>query len=246
MSRVVYNEKRLIPAPLVSITKNYQKSGNGEIVGKVYNLTINGTIVAWMGSPMSDGSFWGSSGYPNDETIASENRLGAIQRKQEAIRHLFSNEGKSFEIQSSISNVPVKCNPRIVSIDFAQGIWHDRCEYTITLECDELYGGDFSNEDIFLQYISDAQEQWTIDTNEDQAESLDISRTYALSHTISAQGKRFYNELGELTKEPWEHAKNFVLSKIGIDSSIITSSGINNLPSYYKGLNHVRNENIDK
>jgi hypothetical protein len=246
MSRVIYDEKRLIPAPLVSITKSYQKSGNGEIVGKIFNLTITGTIVAWMGSPMSDGSFWESSGYPPDEDIAAENRLGAIQRKQEAIRHLFSVEGKSFEIQSSISDTPVRCNPRIVSIDFAQGIWYDRCDYTITLECDELYGDVLSDEDLFLQYISDAQEQWTIDTNEDNAESFNIPRTYSLSHTVSAQGKRFYNELGELLQEPWEYAKNFVLSKIGLNSNIISSSGINNLPSYYKGLNHVRNENIDK
>ena len=36
------------------------------------------------------------------------------------------------------------------------------------------------------------------------------------------------------------------MSKIGFDASIITSSGVHNLPSYYVGLNHVRSENIDQ
>ena len=247
MATVIYNNQKIIPAPLVTISKTYQKSGDGEIIGKLYNITINGTIVAWMGSPTSSGTFWTSSGYPPDETIAADNRLGAIQRKQEALRYLFSTEGKNFEIQSSITDDPVRCYPRIIDISFDQGIWYDRCDYSITLECDELYGdGVLAEEDSFDQYIADAQEQWTIDEVDEHADTLGIPRSYTLSHTISAQGKRFYDVTGSLAKQPWEYAKDFVLSKIGFDASIITSSGVHNLPSYYVGLNHVRSENIDQ
>lgn len=247
MARVLYNGKRIIPAPLVNISKSYQKSGNGEIIGKTYSLTLTGTLVAWMGSPSSSGIFYTGSDYPDNEAVADANRLGAIQRKQEALRDLFSDEGKSFEIQSSASDTAVRCNPRITEISFSEGIWYERCEYTINLETDELYGTTgISQEDTFSQYIADANESWSIDTNEDAAETYGIPKTYSVSHTVSAQGKRFYDETGTLVKDPWKQAQTYVLSKLGFDATMLASSGVNNIPSYYSGYNHVRNENLDE
>lgn len=243
MARILYDGKRIIPAPLVSITRNYQKSGNGEIIGTTYNITLTGTLVAYMGSPDSTGAFYTGSSYPPDELIANDSRLGAIQRKQEGLRSLFSVEGKQLEIQSSIADIPVRCNPRILEITFQEGIWYERCDYTITLECDSLTP---MQENPVTSYISDANEEWSIDTNEEHAESLGIPKVYSLSHTISANGKRFYDETGTLIKEPWEHAKNFCLTRLGFSASMVTSSGVNNIPAYYQGLNHVRSEQINK
>ena len=250
MARILYDGKRIIPAPLVTISKSYQKSGDGEIIGKTYSLTLSGTIVAYMGSPDSDGTFWEASGYPPDENIDSDSHLGSIQRKQEALRWLFRQEGKQFEIQSSLVDDPVlcnplRCNPRIIDISFQEGIWFDRCDYTISLECDELTGGPYSNEDDFDQYLSDVSEDWSIDTNEEHAEDLNIPKSYSISHTISANGKRFYDSTGALVKEPWLYAKEYVQSRIGYDADLL-ASGILNLPSYYAGLNHARNESINK
>lgn len=245
MARVLYDGKRLIPAPLVSISKSFQKSGDGEIIGTTFSLTLTGTIVAYMGSPDSTGTFWEASDYPPDEDIAADSHLGSIQRKQEAIRWLFRQEGKQFEIQSSIVDDPVRCNPRIIDINFQDGIWFDRCDYTISLECDQLVGGPFAEEDAFAQYLSDVSEDWSIDTNEEHAEDLNIPKTYSVSHTISANGKRFYDSTGALVKEPWLYAKEYVQSRVGYDANLL-ASGIHNLPSYYSGLNHARNESINK
>ena len=247
MSKIYYgaDSSRLIPAPLVNISKTYTKSGDGEIIGKIYTLTITGTIIAWMGSPYSDGTFYTGSDYPDNEVVDTQNRLAAIQRKQEGIRSLFSVDGEKLEIQTAGGLTSVRCYPRIVDINFSEGVWHDKCEYTITLECDELLGGAFSEEDTFNQYISNASEEWSIDTNEESAEEFGVPRTYTLSHSISAQGKRFYDTTG-LTKESWEQAKTFVLSKLGFDSQMVLSSGVLNLPSYYNGFNHSRNENVNK
>lgn len=248
MARVLYNGQRIIPAPLVSISKNYQKSGNGEIIGKTYSLTLTGTLVAWMGSPYSSGVFYNGSTYPADEDVDANSRLSSIQRKQEGLRDLFSDEGKSFEIQADDGSTPVRCNPRINEISFAEGTWYDRCEYTINLETDELYGkAGISQEDTFLQYISDASEEWSIDTNEESAETLGISKTYAISHTISANGKRFYDEVGAIVKQPWQYARDFVNSKLLYnDGDLLTTAEFSGIPSYYSGYNHVRNENINK
>jgi hypothetical protein len=250
MAIVAYDGKRLIPAPLINISKQYQKSGSGEIVGKLYTLTITGTLVAYMGSPKANGDFWKEEdmpeGYPPDEVVTDENRLSAIQRKQEALRGLFSVEGVNFEVQGGGGGAPMRCYPRVISIEFPEGIWYERCEYSITLECDELYGGIVEAGDEYDQYISDASEEWSIETNEGAAENEGVVQTYALSHTVSATGKRFYNNLGVVEKEPWEQAKTFVLSKLGLDSQMLVSSGVLNPPSYYQGLNHARSENVNK
>jgi hypothetical protein len=247
MSKVYYGDDtcRLIPAPLVNISKTFQKGGNGEIIGSLFTLTLTGSVLAWMGSPLSNGTFYSGNKYPPDEVVTDVHRLSAIQRKQEAIRYLFRESGKKLEIQGDGGLPSVRCYPRILEISFPEGIWYDKCEYTITMECDELLGGTFDQEDVFLQYISDASEEWSIDTNEEVAETLGIPKTYTLSHSISANGKRFYDDTG-LVKESWEQAKTFVLSKLGLDSQMLVSSGVLNLPSYYQGLNHVRSENVNK
>ena len=241
MSRVMYNGSRLIPAPLITINKTYTKSGDGNIIGKIYNITINGTLVAYMGSPKTDGTFHTTGGYPADETVTSDARLWAIQRKQAAIRDLFSDEGKSFEVQALNAMDAVRFNPRINDISFEQGIWYDRCNYTITMEADELYP---DKEDTFDEYISSADESWSIDINE-EPETLELSRTYTLTHTVSAVGKRFFDETGVKPYAPWEYARSYVLDRLGFDAQIALSDGVNNLPSFYGGWNHVRNENLD-
>lgn len=249
MSRVVYDGKRLIPAPLVTINKTYTKSGNGDIIGKLYNLTITGTIVAHMGSPNSLGVFHEAGGYPADEVVSSDERLKAIMRKQEAIRNLFSTEGKNFYIQSDDGSQPMSCYPRVVDISFPEDLWYERCNYTITLECDELDGlyDEVGANDVFTQYLQSADESWGIEPAEER-ESLVGPGTFALSHTVQAVGKKFYDEVGAVPTEPWQYAQQYVLSRLGFSNypQEILSSGVNNLPSYYNGWNHKRTEQIDK
>lgn len=239
----MYDSKRLIPAPFVSIEKQYTKTNDGTIIGKIFQITIIGTLVAYMGSPSSTGTWHTSGGYPDDEAIDSNSRLAALLRKQEALRELFSNEGLQFEVQSLDGSQPMKCNPRQISISIPDGQWFDRCEYTITMECDELYP---EQEDDFSYYISDANESWQLETNEDQPEGIGKPRTYRLTHNVSAVGKRFYDDTGSLVKPAWQQARDFVLARLGFDSTIALSSGVNNLPSYYGGYNHVRSQDIDE
>ena len=247
MSVVSYDGKKIVPAPFLNIVKTYQKSGNGDIIGKVYNITVAGSLVTHMGSPNSSGIFWDQSGHPPSEDIDGDSKLAALFRKQEALRDLFSQEGKNFYAQAADGSQPISCYPRVNSINFSEGIWVERCDYTIELETDTLdglYDEEAKGHDNFSQYISDAQESWTIDTNEDPL-STNGDTTYSLSHTISAVGKKVYVE-GTQTTEAWEYAKNWVLTKLGIDNTRALSPDINNLPDYYHGINHVRSEQVDE
>lgn len=243
---VLYDNKKIIPAPFVEINKVYQKGADGTLIGSLFSLNITGKIVAFKGSPSSSGTFWTNTGYPPDEVIVDDSRMKAIIRKQEAIRQLFKNEGRWLEFQPWDGTAPVKCTPRINSITFPEGIWHTVCDYTIVAEADVLYiNGSAVGEDGFNYQVSDASESWSIESGE-AAESELVQQTFRLTHNVSATGKRFYNTSNVLDMEAWEQARGFVQSRLGIDNARITASGVLNLPSYYHGVNHVRGESLDK
>ena len=246
-THVMYNSKRLIPAPFVNFSKTYQRTPDGTAIGSVFRINVQGTLIAYMGSPDSTGVFWDQTGYPADESIGETSRLGALIRKQEALRELFSVDGYTFEIQSGDGTQPLKCNPKIVGdIVFQEGRWFDRVDYTFTLEAEVVsVNGQVLGEDEFVQYIQDASESWSIETDE-TPEGIGLPRTYRLTHNVSATGKRFYDETGTLEKPAWRQAEKYVLSRLGYSSTIATSSGVNNLPSYYGGYNHLRTQNQDE
>lgn len=243
---VLYNGKKLIPAPLIDIKRELQKTGDGTTVGVLYTLTVQGTVVAYKGSPDSNGTFWTTSGYPNDETIVSDSRLTSILKKQEAIKLLFATDGYWFEIQPWDGSASTKCKPRILDIAFANGIWFDTMQYTITMQTDELFiNGSATSDTGFTDKISTADESWTIEFNETPENTI-LTNTFRLTHNISAVGKSFYNDVNQLSMPAWQQARNYVQDRIGLDYNIISSSGALNVPGYYQGFNHVRSENVDE
>lgn len=249
---VIFDDKKIIPGPTVSITKNYTRVGGdeGEIVSSNYDVVLNGTLVAYKGSPNSSGVFWDQSGYPPDENIEIDSRLGAIARKQKALREMFSaaNEGKTLEIQSDDGSQPLKMHPKIININFPEGLWHTLCPYTITFSVDKIY----PIEESFDFNIVSASESWSLEP-QDTPENFNIetnnqfetSSYYRLTHNLSAQGRRSYDENGNLVQQPWQSAKEWVISRLGINQTIVNSSGVNNLPGYYTGKDHFRTENTD-
>jgi len=250
MSVVSYNSKKLIPAPFVAISKEYSNATEGYRVGSVFRFTVIGKIVAHKGSPTSLGAFHTTSGYPADETIPDESKLKSIIRKQEAIRELFRDEGRSFEIQSADGSAPIKCNPRIISITFPEGNWYNTCDYTIELEADVIHGPLSTEEDFpveiddldLAQYIKSASENWTIEENRDN----DVI-TYVVTHNISAVGKRHYDSTGTMTQRPWEWARDFVATKISNTNphSLITNLLMGNI-SGHTAYSQSTSENIDQ
>jgi hypothetical protein len=256
---VLYDSKKLTPAPFVNIQKTYQTSEDGTKVGAVFNITVQGKLTAYKGSPQGgtlsgtgwggpDNRFWTAAGYPPDEVLTQDQRLKSIIRKQESIRKLFSTPGLSFEVQPWDGSAPFKFNPRVKNITFSSALWVEICDYTIELEADILYiSGSVSSEDTFtnangvLVYISQANEDWSLEFLEQ-----DRSDIFRLTHSVSAVGKRFYDENGLLIKQPWEYAKLYVQPLLGLDYSKVPSSGVLALVGSYLGYNQVRSENINE
>lgn len=246
-THVSYFGSRLIPAPAITINKEYQRSGDGQILGTLYSIVVEGDIFSYKGSPTSSGTFHTIGGYPNDEVLTDDEKLGSFIRKIDAINDLFSTHGQLFEVQGADGTLPLKFYPRItgITIPVERG-QVTRIPYTINMEADILYvGGQIVGDDAFDDYISEAEESWTIETDESNPEGVNVPVTYRLSHSVSATGKRIFTADG-LSMQAWEQARSWVQARLGFDSVIALSSGVNNLPSYYGGYNHIRSENIGK
>jgi len=202
----------LIPAPFVNITKNYDKSGSGEILGVKYSITLTGTLLHDRGSPTSGGTFLTADA--TETGVGGDAAYKSIQNKQKAIMNLFSkkNEGGELYIQDpSTGGSGFKCYPRIISVDMPN---HNPgnptiSTYTVSLEADFLRGPGTVNDDddwdaLNKWLISSASENWNIAENEggkvitivqnNTGPITKIEKTYSLTRSISATGKAKFDE----------------------------------------------------
>ena len=111
----------------MSIDKNYDRSGNGQILGVTYTITLNGTLVPDRGSPSTHAD--ATNGFLTDSADKIiDNHVHAhaytdILKKQQLLRKLFSkvNEGGELAITAPFTGAAtIKCNPTIVSVTFPE------------------------------------------------------------------------------------------------------------------------------
>lgn len=246
---ILFKGNKIIPAPFFSAQKEYQRGNDGTVVGSIWNITLNGELISYKGSPSSDGTFWTNTGEPADEVIADDARFATLMRKKEALRDLFSskNDGGLLEIQPLDGSAPVKCNPRIISIAFerqSQDPMYNRLAYSIRLEADVLHivgNENEESEDLQNYKISSASEEWNLETEDPD------TQTYRISHRIAAVGKPYYTLDGVLEKPAWEHAQSYVLDKLGVglQSQFMVGSGVLNLDTH-SAYNYVRSQTVNE
>lgn len=223
--------RKIIPAPLISINKNYEINDDGTKRGTNYSITLTGTLLPFRGSP--SGSYTSLStafhtigGNPIDEINTGNNSdFNNILRKQEALRWLFSEDGGSLEWQPAGGQPPVKCFPKVLSIAFSEGQWTDRNEYTIELEAPWIYinGASGIEDNISTDLISTSTENWSFEETQGRD-----GKQYKVSHDVEAKGVLGYDGIGGLyqNKQAWEHAKTFVDTRISgsVSSNIMFSA----------------------
>jgi hypothetical protein len=269
------NECTIRPTPLISISTNINKTGAGDALGVTYSITLTGTLLPDEGTPYAlstGGGVFAFYDYPGlnytgpynsfdnnmshygnfrpPKQIVGENQAAhAILMKQRSLRALFADDGQRMEITDvEFDSASIVCFPRVISIDFTEGTYIDKCDYSITLEADTLWsmgavdgeGNRDSSiavgnsvvgatEDAFLldggnAYITDFNEEWSIETDEGQGEvvSLDntfIPRSYRITHNVSATGKDHYKPDGAGSERmlAWIQAKKFVIARLSSD-----------------------------
>lgn len=229
---VYYNSSKIIPAPLVRFEKEVERNATGHKKRSFFAITVQGTMLPDKGSPNSSGTLWTTSGYPPDETITLDSRMAALRAKQGALCQLFCQEGKWLEFQPPDGSAPIKCQPRLRSSTFSEGLWVQKCDYTFTFETDRLYFGSVEccADD---SELDPCDESWTVEQADDAA------RTYRLTHSVAATFRDKYATDGTVESEGWERAKTAVTARLGFQASKLEQSGVLGLSSL-GAYNHAR------
>ncbi len=239
---VIYDGKKLVPAPQFSCLKEYQTAEDGTILGKSYQIQVKGKFVAWSGSPNSSGVFWTGSGYPPDEVPTDSTMLKSQLVKQDAIRQLFAAQGRVFEVQALDGSMSLRCNPRIVRVDIPEGRFTTLSDYIITMECNSIFVNGLEDDgEIEQSFISKASEEWNMEVSDDKL------MTYRLTHSVNAIGKTTYDETGEQVKKPWEYARDYVLEKIqlGLDNARMVAADVID-GSDLQAFNYLRGQSLNE
>jgi len=275
------------PTPLISISSDLIKTANGDFIGVTYSITLTGTLLEDQGFPLArntqgnslfpyvDGTIPGGAVGPYDsfdstighadydrpkqQLVPWNSRLDSIFFKQKAVRALFAQDGQRVEISPVHNDEPaIVCYPRVMSIQFAEGSYINRSDYTIQLEADTLLDKDleinidgnprrdlFPNSTLLVEevfaasgsFISSFSEDWSIEAEEGAGETTGtyelIPRTYRISHSMSATGKPHYAPKGAdvIKYEAWEQARSFVQQRL-----IQPDNDISNYPNVMSQL----------
>lgn len=234
---LIYNGKKIIPASLVTISREANKTEDGESIGVGYLITLRGKLVAHKGSPDSTGTFWTASGYPADEVIAEDSKLASLLTKQQALAQLFADEGKVLEIAPWDNSTPLTCNPTLRSINFPEGLWVDVCDYEIALEAAKIYG--LAEDGGDAPYLSRVSEEWSMELQDEN------TNVWRLTHSVSATGKRFYDEAGSLTQAAWENARDWVTGRLGINTARMIGADVLDNDTL-QAFNYVRSQQVNE
>lgn len=201
---ILYNEKRIIPAPQLSFSRNHRRSGDQSVIGTEHTVTLTGTLVGCKGWETygKEPTFYTGSDYPSDATGATCSKFTNLVGMQEAMRKLFDFEETAdggdynwFEVVGCDGLIR-KWRARTLSVDFSQGQWTDVCEYTITLglQTDDI--GDYN-------LNIDNTENWSVQFDEENG------GIYTLTHTLSCQSEEFANAENDIS-EGWRQAKAWI------------------------------------
>lgn len=236
----------LVPAPLVSYQKSFERADDGSFIGCSYLVTLNGDILPNKGNPIASGesgvwsqAAWTTSVSPNDDQLAynyESDVLAATIAKQQKIRELFSS-GTAIPVMiyGYGRNSGISFVGNVQEISFPEdGRWALPSKYSITLQTNK-----FDDDIPVLQtFVSDVQENWSIQESDqiklnfNGYDLASTSKTYQVSHSVSAVGKPVYNTSGGYLNgiSPWQQASGYVRGVVGIGPSGIPNA---KLPSLF-------------
>ena len=235
-TQMSYGTYEFSPVPLMTISKEYQRSPDSTILDSLIVVTLNGTL-----TPL-----------PNDSVAGLE----ATTDLQDVVRTAFDDDGKCFKTSCGGIDIFTGC-PRIRTIQFDESSdnWVFTIPFTIELEFDDELTVD-EDDTKHPPYIEEASDEWTVEFVEDHRHyDIDLSvivdqqggnyygqdnnQLYQvrLTHNVSAKGKRHFTcpagpgSGGIVDMEAWEQARNYVVPRLGLNWNRAQASGVLNLPT---------------
>ena len=237
-----YGGSSIVPVPIISLTKSFQRTANGLAVAQSTNISLQGDIVLSVG----------------------EGGLPEIIEQVRYLRGVFNKDGKYFKLACDGTTL-LEGYPRIESeLQFNESTnnWIFSCPYTITLQFDVEpvninIAGSGENTNLLSPYINSYEDNWNFEF--DDSSSKYIMGTSAgqdknsiiirATHEVSAQGKSHYDgpgNTGSRPKEAWQYARDLVVTKLNVNPNSVLLSGVFNTPSNFSNYNHFRVQKINE
>lgn len=211
------------PCPLVSLSHSPIRNGMGYL-GAEYTITLTGTV------PFD--KFLINTGLSATTTTATPTtppniRVKYFFEKQKVISNLFASPYLKLEFQNPADGSPIwYCYAKLESLNFEEGTYFSKMDYTATFSATELYNTDGtlwqSSKPALMQGygyhpnpsgrgLQDFNETWDFQVNDDSmgyshttvngaSEAISSSRTFTLSRTLSATGRTEANRLSSNSK----------------------------------------------
>lgn len=247
-------ENRLIPAPNISISINYEYS-NDTIIGYSYIFSIDGTATALDLRNLDYGDEYPSSPILN---------FGGVIDHIHKLRSILSNNGNIlYIINSQDDSIILQARGGILksfSFDESNNNWQHTASYSASLEfsnvdfmssldsCDNVFldPTSFSNDpsgavDINNFKIKSFNDNWSFNFGENEAfarvkhidsgYNLDMNNlSFDIEYSINAVGKHFYIYENDKSKllPAWEQAKNFVQYRLHSQVSNLLNNVLKN------------------
>jgi hypothetical protein len=210
---MTYGAYSFIPMPMMNITREYHNNPNGDMLGAILNVTLDGTLINI-----------------NDATFS----LTGVMGMQSGLLNAVKINGSGFVVKHD-SIILFSGTPIYSSINFSDTSdhWSKSSKYNIQFTIPDLsinYSGN---------YLSELNEDWSFEFLDDRAYYSGISvNPYVgrLTHNVSAKGLNWYGPSG------YQHAKNIVTSLLGYDYNKIYQGGVINFMAVgnTSAVNHIR------
>lgn len=217
---ILYNGKRIIPAPQISFNRTHRRSADKSIIGTEHTVTLTGTLVGCKGWDFTSGSpeFYTGNDYPADDDNSVCNKFANLVEMQEQLRDLFEVDGDYAWLEiMGCDGLVRKWRARTTSLNFDTGnnYWTDTVPYTIVLE---LQTDTVDDQNLNI----DNSESWEVSFDEENG------GIYTLSHTLSCQSEEFASTVNDITPG-WQVAKSWIDSRLaGADYTGSAPSTIKN------------------
>lgn len=185
---VSYNGISLRPVQSLNITQSSDFLENGRLKKYIFSISINGKIV-----PNQDQS--------ND--AKHEEIKSSVQGLINAFKNVETPSNTFLDIQGGNGSAPIKCAPRVKSLQIQDGPWVTSADYSIQLEADEIFigGTKIPSEDL-NNILMEKDENWSINYSDEDV------RFITANYSVSGKAK------DTLSKKGWEIAKEYVDAKI--------------------------------
>jgi len=227
------------PCPLVSISQTPIRNGMGYL-GAEYSITLTGTVP--FDKFLIDTAPSGTTTTPTPATPYNI-RTKYFFEKQRVISNLFAAPYLKLEFQNPADGSAIwYCYAKLESLNFEEGTYFSKMDYTATFSATELYNTDGtlwqSSKPALMQGfgyhpnpsgrgLQDFNETWDFQVDDSTGYSIGPTngaseaispRTFTLSRTISATGRTEANRLNSASKSDrfptpaWQSARDYVNS----------------------------------